>query len=1020
MSTLGSIINMTDYSETAGLAAASLPGGALPGASSLEGGSAALSGAPDPAWIGQLANSIFNVWPGSPVPAAGASQPSVSAFALEPSASLPAGGPPFEPPVSETVAQSAPFVVPSLPGGASQPSVPVYAYEALRPTAYAPPSSPAGASGPSAPILAYDAARPGAWAPPSSPAGASGPSAPLFGPEVLEPAAFPPPSSPSGAGGPSGPLHAFEPLRPAGYVPPEAPFGAGQQSAPTEPRLTVPAQAGASQPSAQIFAYEKLPNGAPIPNPPTAQATQHPFGQAPGPNTEAPSPNSVGLGALDHPATGASILPTSPASASAPSAPVYTYEAWQPAAWTPPSSPSGASAPAAPIFAPEALAPLATLPSAPSGAVGTSVPLHGFEPVRPAGYELPEAPFGAGQPVFATEPRFSAPAASGAQTGASQPSAPIFATGPRLTVPAAPGAQAGASQPSAPIFAYEKSPQDGAPLLMPPNSEHPFGQSPGPNTVAPSPTSVGSGALDHPGTAAFGAGSPPSQADLGGSPSSLGVLLSLVPLIDPSLAPYGREPTAPYGREPTPQAGPHGGAPASETYSFLDEVHNGGTITTTSSYARQTRLFDSGAPLQPWQGVRPHEVSGNRAFIPHTFRDEFPILHQEVNGRKLIWLDNAATTQKPQAVIDRIAYFYAHENSNVHRAAHTLAARSTDAFELAREKVRRFLNAPSVKDIIFVRGTTEGINLVSQSWGRRNVGEGDEILITHLEHHSNIVPWQMLAAEKGAKLRVAPVDDSGQVILDEYEKLLNPRTRIVAFTHVSNALGTITPVREMVAMAHRHGARVLVDGAQAVSHMPVDVQALDADFYVFSGHKVFGPTGIGIVYGRSEELAAMPPWQGGGSMISDVTFERTVYMPPPERFEAGTSNIADAVGLGAAIDYVERIGRGNIAAYEHELLTYMTQHLLTVPGLRIIGTANEKAGAVSFVLNECRTEDVGKALDLEGIAVRAGHHCAQPILRRFGLEATVRPSLALYNTPEDVDALVAAVLRIATRRTQRS
>ena len=313
-------------------------------------------------------------------------------------------------------------------------------------------------------------------------------------------------------------------------------------------------------------------------------------------------------------------------------------------------------------------------------------------------------------------------------------------------------------------------------------------------------------------------------------------------------------------------------------------------------------------------------ISGARQFDAHIFRRDFPILHEYVNGKPLIWLDNAATTQKPQAVIDRISYFYARENSNVHRAAHALAARSTDAFEAAREKVRRFLNAPSDETIVWVRGTTEAINLVACSWGRRNVGEGDEVVVTNLEHHSNIVPWQMLCNEVGAKLRVAPVDDRGDVLLDEYEKLLNPRTRIVAFTQVSNALGTVTPVRDMVEMAHRHGARVLVDGAQAVSHMPVDVQALDADFYVFSGHKVFGPTGVGALYGKMAELEAMPPWQGGGSMIRDVTFERSIFQDPPEKFEAGTGTIADAVGLGAAIDYVEQIGMANIAAYEHGLL----------------------------------------------------------------------------------------------------
>ena len=407
-------------------------------------------------------------------------------------------------------------------------------------------------------------------------------------------------------------------------------------------------------------------------------------------------------------------------------------------------------------------------------------------------------------------------------------------------------------------------------------------------------------------------------------------------------------------------------------------------------------------------------------FDAASIRRDFPILDEVVHGKRLIWLDNAATTQKPQVVIDRIAHFYAHENSNIHRAAHALAARATDAYEQARDKVRIFLHAPSVKDIVFVRGATEGVNLVAQSWGRRHITEGDEIVLTVLEHHSNIVPWQQLAAEKGAKIRVAPVDNRGQVLLDEYEKLFSHRTRFVSFAHVSNALGTITPVVEMAAIAHRYGARVLVDGAQAVSHMPIDVQALDADFYVFSGHKMFAPTGIGVVYGKPEVFEASPPWQGGGNMITDVTFEKTTYQPPPGRFEAGTGSIADAVGLGAAIDYLLRIGMENVARYEHELLEYGTAALCEVPGLHLVGTAADKASVLSFVLDGFRTEDVGAALDRDGIAVRSGHHCAQPALRRFGLETSVRPSLALYNTRGDLDALAATLHRLtqsANRRT---
>ncbi|HVY54364.1 MAG TPA: family 2A encapsulin nanocompartment cargo protein cysteine desulfurase [Thermodesulfobacteriota bacterium] len=402
-------------------------------------------------------------------------------------------------------------------------------------------------------------------------------------------------------------------------------------------------------------------------------------------------------------------------------------------------------------------------------------------------------------------------------------------------------------------------------------------------------------------------------------------------------------------------------------------------------------------------------------FDVNAIRKDFPILSTYVNGRKLIWLDNAATTQKPHAVIDRLSFFYENENSNVHRGAHTLAARSTDAYEAAREKVRRLLNASSANEIIFVRGATEGINLVARSYGQR-LQRDDEIIITWLEHHANIVPWQMVCAETGARLRVVPVDESGQVLMNEYTKLLNHRTRIVSLPHVSNALGTITPVAEITALAHRYGARVLVDGAQAVSHIPVDVQTLDCDFYVFSGHKIFGPTGIGAVYGKSDVLETMPPWQGGGSMIRDVTFERTVYQSPPARFEAGTGNIADAVGLGAAIDYVTRIGLHNISLYEHELLDYATEALRSIEGLRLIGTAKEKASVLSFVLEGYSSEEVGEALSREGIAVRAGHHCAQPILRRYGLESTVRPSLAFYNTCEEIDILADAIRNLSAGR----
>jgi len=410
------------------------------------------------------------------------------------------------------------------------------------------------------------------------------------------------------------------------------------------------------------------------------------------------------------------------------------------------------------------------------------------------------------------------------------------------------------------------------------------------------------------------------------------------------------------------------------------------------------------------------QVAASRAgFDVQAIRRDFPILSERVQGRQLVWLDNAATTQKPRSVIDRLTYFYEHENSNIHRAAHELAARATDAYEGAREKVRGFLNAASTNEIVFVRGATEAINLVAQSWGRQNIGKDDEIIISWLEHHANIVPWQMLASETGARLKVIPVDDDGQVLLDEYAKLLGPRTRLVSFTQVSNALGTVTPARQIIAMAHAAGAKTLLDGAQAVSHMPVDVQALDSDFYVFSGHKVFAPTGIGVLHGKEALLNSMPPWQGGGNMITDVTLERSLYQPAPGRFEAGTGNIADAVGLGAAIDYVTQIGMERIGAYEHELLVYGTRRLHEVCGLHLIGTAPDKAGVLSFVLDGHRTEDVGKALSREGIAVRAGHHCAQPILRRFGLESTVRPSLAFYNTTAEIDLLVEALHRLTGR-----
>ena len=405
-------------------------------------------------------------------------------------------------------------------------------------------------------------------------------------------------------------------------------------------------------------------------------------------------------------------------------------------------------------------------------------------------------------------------------------------------------------------------------------------------------------------------------------------------------------------------------------------------------------------------------MAGGPAFNVAAIRGDFPILHQQVHGKQLVWFDNAATTQKPKQVIDALSRFYATDNSNIHRGAHTLAARATDAFEGARDKIRDYLNAGSSEEIIFVRGTTEGVNLVAHAYGARFLQPGDEILLSVLEHHANIVPWQIVAKERGAVIRVIPVDDHGDINLAEYQKLLGPRTRIVGLAHANNSLGTVLPIAEMTQLAKRYGAHVLVDGAQSVAHLPVDVQALGVDFYVFSGHKIFGPTGIGAVYGRRELLEELPPWQGGGNMIKDVTFEETLYSGVPARFEAGTPNVADAYGLGIALDYVTKVGLGNIAAYEHRLLEYATEKLQSVNGLRLIGNPREKVAVTSFVLKDKSVPEVGKYLDQHGIAVRAGHHCAQPSLRRFGLEATVRPSYSFYNTFEEIDRLVYALQQL--------
>ncbi|MGV1013644.1 MAG: family 2A encapsulin nanocompartment cargo protein cysteine desulfurase [Methyloceanibacter sp.] len=724
-------------------------------------------------------------------------------------------------------------------------------------------------------------------------------------------------------------------------------------------------------------------------------------GQAPDPAWIASIANSLfrGVGVDAFPGAGASL----------PSAPVYAVEPLIKSPDTPSSAPPvspnltvgatgapapGASLPSVPVHAPETLATAdvptaaqaAAQPSGEKGAAGT-LPVSPSPPLPAAGPPAPPS----GIPEFPSEADLAAlPSTLG---GAMSVIPPLDGTGPSY-------GGLGANLPSAPIHA----PGAAVPVTV--------GVTPFPPRVTPPSVPTSPEGTSAPSVPLYTF----EPLKFIGSPSVAGIVQ---PSGDKGGTSWPENAAAPYGADAVAGPGLGAGHPR-EAYYFLDEGLIAASQAKPLPYGWNGQSLNiEKLPAQHTPELALPPISGPRQFDAHIFRRDFPILHEYVNGKPLIWLDNAATTQKPQAVIDRISHFYEHENSNVHRAAHALAARSTDAFEAARGKVRRFINAPSDESVIWVRGTTEAINLVAQAWGRRNVGEGDEVVVTNLEHHSNIVPWQMLCTEKGAKLRVAPVDDRGDVLLDEYEKLLNPRTRIVAFTHVSNALGTVTPAYDMIEMAHRHGARVLVDGAQAVCHMPVDVQALGADFYVLSGHKMFGPTGVGVLYGKPEELETMPPWQGGGSMIEDVTFEKSIYQDPPEKFEAGTGTIADAVGLGAAIDYLERIGMANIAAYEHGLLDYALEGLRTIPGLTLIGTPRERAGAISFILDEWRVEDVGVALNREGIAVRAGHHCAQPILRRFGQESTVRPSFALYNTPEDVDALIAALHRLSVERGKR-
>ena len=387
-------------------------------------------------------------------------------------------------------------------------------------------------------------------------------------------------------------------------------------------------------------------------------------------------------------------------------------------------------------------------------------------------------------------------------------------------------------------------------------------------------------------------------------------------------------------------------------------------------------------------------------------RADFPILHELIHGKPLVYLDNANTTQKPVSVLEAMDMFYRESNANIHRANHFLSDQATRAYEEARVKVKNFLNAPDAHEIIFVRNATEGVNLVAQTYGRKNIGEGDEIIISTMEHHANIVPWQMLCEEKGAILRVIPVDDDGVLLMDEYAKMLNPRTKFVGIVQMSNVLGTINPVKQIIEMAHAQGVPVLVDGAQSAYHMPVDVQDLDCDFFVFSGHKLYGPTGIGVLYGKTELLEVMPPWQGGGDMIATVSFEKTVYNDLPYKFEAGTPNIAGTVGLGVAIDYLTELGMENIGAYEKDLMAYGTQVLSEVPGLRIIGTAPDKASVFSFVLDDIHPADIGTLLDNEGIAIRTGQHCAHPLMQRYDVPGTARASLACYNTRAELDALV--------------
>jgi cysteine desulfurase / selenocysteine lyase len=593
--------------------------------------------------------------------------------------------------------------------------------------------------------------------------------------------------------------------------------------------------------------------------------------------------------------------------------------------------------------------------------------------------------------------------AAGFRPGPDSPpqSAPLAPRGNVPDITAATSAATGAGGAAAPLTSpapLAAAPGLSGPVVLAPSSPGPEAVPPQTVPVAPrgnAPDITSGPAIGH---AAAGLGDPyaaPGARDF----SVFAVPQGIVPTIPGVLA----------GSLPTTGVAPRGSAPrwpSSAPSADLPRLTAPGDVRSQSVPGNEADYYflRERTPRIPDD----HEI-----FDVATLRADFPILRETVNGKPLIWFDNAATTQKPQSVIDRLSYFYAHENSNIHRAAHELAARATDAYEDARETVRRFINAPRSEDVIFVRGTTEAINLIAYAWGGKHLGPGDEIVITHLEHHANIVPWQLISRQTGAVLKVAPVDDAGNLLLSEFEDLLGPRTKLVAATQVSNALGTVTPAKKIVELGHRYGARVLIDGAQSIPHIPIDVQALGADFFVFSGHKIFGPTGIGALYGTEEALAETPPWQGGGNMIADVTLERSVYQGPPNKFEAGTGNIADAVGLAEALRYVERVGVERISAYEHSLLDYATPLLADIDGVRLVGTADEKASVLSFVLAGHEPLEVGKALNAEGIAVRAGHHCAQPILRRMGLETTVRPSFAFYNTFEEIDVFIRAVRRIA-------